>query len=158
MATDPTSLERLHDIIVPPPTPWWPPAPGWLWLIALLALVVFAVTIHGLIRWQANRYRREALAELKRLAAPGSNPPASALAGMSQLLKRTALTAFPRSDVAALTGAEWFAFLDRTGDTNFSRGLGAQLEQSVYLGNNSATDPALGDEIRRWIRRHRSTA
>jgi len=26
---DPTSLENLYDIAMPPPIPWWPLAPGW---------------------------------------------------------------------------------------------------------------------------------
>ena len=28
-AADPTSLENLFGLVVPPPVPWWPPAPGW---------------------------------------------------------------------------------------------------------------------------------
>jgi Domain of unknown function (DUF4381) len=35
--TPATSLDRLHDIVVPPPVPWWPPAPGWCWNGAPLA-------------------------------------------------------------------------------------------------------------------------
>jgi hypothetical protein len=26
---DLTSLENLYDIVMPPPIPWWPLAPGW---------------------------------------------------------------------------------------------------------------------------------
>lgn len=153
---DPGSLERLHDIIVPPPTPWWPPAPGWLWLLAIFALLALVLAIRGFIRWQKNRYRREALTELKRLLAQDDS--STRLAGMSQLLKRTAVTAFPRAEVAGLTGPEWFTFLDRTGGTQFSGGLGAGLEQSVYLGSQEAADPALATEVRRWIKRHQVTA
>ena len=42
--SDPGSLDRLHDIVSPPPAPWWPPAPGWyaLGLIVLLLLGVGA--------------------------------------------------------------------------------------------------------------------
>ena len=39
MKPDPASLENLRDIAVPPPVPWWPPAPGW-WVLGLLALLV----------------------------------------------------------------------------------------------------------------------
>lgn len=156
VTSDPTSLQRLHDIIVPPPIPWWPPAPGWLWLLALVALLLLALLVRGLVRWQKNRYRREALAELKRLLTQGDS--ASALAGMSELLKRTAVTAFPRGEVARLTGPEWFAFLDRTGGTRFSSSLGEGLEQSVYLGSQDAADPALAAEVRRWIKRHQVAA
>lgn len=154
MSDDPTSLDRLHDIVMAPPVPWWPPAPGWLWLLVIGLILVLAALAWGLIRWQANRYRREALAELSALA----EGPAQNLTELSVLLKRTALTAFPRHRVAAATGPDWFAFLDRTGGTRFSGGLGAALEQSNYHVDDAAWSEAryreLIDEIRAWIRHH----
>ncbi|MBN8910366.1 MAG: DUF4381 family protein, partial [Rhodospirillales bacterium] len=50
-------------------------------------------------RWRRNRYRRAALRELGRLPRTGNVVPA-----LAALLKRTALAAFPRERVAALTG------------------------------------------------------
>ena len=63
MNPGPTSLDRLHDVIAPPPVPWWPPAPGWYYLFAFVLVLLVVLTIRGIIRWQHNRYRREALAE-----------------------------------------------------------------------------------------------
>jgi hypothetical protein len=159
MGTDAASLDRLHDIVVPDPTPWWPPAPGWLWLAGMAAVLLVLALLAAFIRWQKNRYRREAFAELARLASAAS-PAGSGglLPALGELLKRTALTAYPREDVATLTGPRWFAFLDSTGGTRFSAGLGEALERATYLARSEEQESAraleLVREVRTWIRRH----
>jgi len=116
VTTDPTSLERLHDIIVPDPVPWWPPAPGWYWVFVLLFVLVFVLVRGIVLRWLHNCYRREALAELAQQETnlADSNQRAAAIATIAELLKRTALSAFPREAVASLTGSAWLAFLNQT--------------------------------------------
>lgn len=164
MSLHPTSLEKLHDIVVPGPTPWWPPAPGWYWVMGLLALLGVALLWRVLVHWQRNRYRREALAELARIetaaqsAGPGEDPADTALPALAELLKRTALTAYPRAQVAALTGPAWFEFLDAIGGTRFSAGAGAALAQGNYqTGERDDTavhTAAIAREVRHWIRQH----
>lgn len=164
MSADRTSLEYLHDIVVPAPTPWWPPAPGWYWVMGLLALLTAVLLWRAIVYWQRNRYRREALAELARIetaaqtAGPGENSTNTALPALAELLKRTALTAYPRAQVAALTGPAWFAFLDATGGTRFSAGAGAALAQANYQTGereDSAVHTAdIACEVRRWIKQH----
>jgi hypothetical protein len=124
MNPGPTSLERLLDIIAPPPAPWWPPPPGWYWVLVFLLFLVLVLVFRFFRLWQQNRYRREALAELARHEAALADP--DSISAMGELLKRAALTAFPRDQVARLTGPAWFTFLDRTGRTTaFSAGSGA---------------------------------
>lgn len=135
MKPDPTSLDRLHDIVAAPPVPWWPPAPGWYGVMLLLATAILSFAIRSFIHRQRNRYRREALAEFvhqeKFLGDPFRR--AAALAALAELLKRVALTAFPREQVAALTGPAWFDFLDRTGRTAmFASDFGPILERATY--------------------------
>ena len=94
MKPDPASLDNLRDIVEPPPIPWWPPAVGW-WV--LLGLVVVMAAVVGLLawrKWRAGAYRRAALSELES---------AHGMAAIAETLKRTALAAFPRTDVAALS-------------------------------------------------------
>jgi hypothetical protein len=162
MNTNATSLDRLHDIVVPAPAPWWPPAPGWYWVLGFVFLLILVLAVRGFIRWQHNRYRREALAKFARLE-PGLNvlgQRAAALLALSELLKRTALTAFSRETVATLTGARWFDFLDRTATgANFSGGLGMKLENSVYDPRTADTlDDRKLQELtaaaRHWIKHH----
>jgi Domain of unknown function (DUF4381) len=158
MTTDAASLARLHDIVVPPPVPWWPPAPGWLWLLGFAALVALALSVRGFIHSQQNRYRREALAELSRLEATAKDA-ATHLRAIEQIagvLKRAALTAYGRETVAALTGPDWFAFLDRTGGTRFGAGLGAAMENALYRSAQADTVDVteLAGEVRKWIRNH----
>ena len=162
MNTDATSLDRLHDIIVPAPAPWWPPAPGWYWVLGLMVVVLLAALIAGLIRWQHNRYRREALAELARheMALQNTELRSPALLSLAELLKRTAVTAFPREDVATLTGPKWFAFLDDTArGSRFRDALGATLENAIYDPRTVDTlDPqrlhSVVEAIRHWIKFH----
>jgi hypothetical protein len=133
MNPDPASLDRLHDIISPPPAPWWPPAPGWYWLAGVLAIWTVYWLATAFIRWQRNRYRREALAQLRsqtRLLSDAKMR-APVLANLAELLKRAALSAYPRSEVASLTGSAWLSFLDRqAGMRDFNSAQGALLEKA----------------------------
>lgn len=163
MNPDATNLDRLHDVIVPPATPWWPPAPGWYWVLGVLVVAIVVGAVKLFLWWQHNRYRREALAEWRRHEAKLNDPGqrAAALVALVELLKRTALTVFPREQVAALTGPAWHAFLDRTGATNgFSSGLGGMLENAAYdtrtaggLQETRVREAAV--LVRHWIVHHR---
>ncbi len=163
MSPDPTSLDRLHDIIAPPPVPWWPPAPGWYWLISFVLILVFVFVLKARIHWQRNRYRREALAELARQENALRNPQqrAAALAALAELLKRAALSTFPRAQVATLTGVDWFQFLDRTGRMSaFTQGSGAILQNAAYdprtvAAVDEATAVELAALVRHWLTHHR---
>lgn len=156
------NLDRLHDIIVPAPVSWWPPAPAWYWVLGLVLVLVLVLAIRALIHWQRSCYRREALAELSRIEQRLHSPTdrAAILLALAELLKRVALTAFPREQVATLTGAPWFAFLDRTASgLSFSDGLGMAWETSVY--DRRAADTLDGQKlqcltwsIRHWITYH----
>jgi hypothetical protein len=164
MNPDPTSLDRLHDVIAPAPAPWWPPAPGWYWVLGLLFVIVLVLALRFIIRWQHNRYRREALAEWHRqdVRLRESGERASALTAMSVLLKRVAVTAFPRHEVAPLNGSAWLAFLDRTtGTTAYSSAEAAALERAAYDPRSAADiDDARAQKtsklVYRWIADHRS--
>lgn len=107
MKTDPYSLDRLADVVTPEPVLWWPPAPGWYFLIAIAAVWLYAGIIKAFVRWRRNAYRRQALTELRELSAGD-------FCGLSTLLKRVALVAFPRHQVASLAGQKWTTFLTTT--------------------------------------------
>jgi hypothetical protein len=163
MSSDPTSLDRLHDIVAPPPAPWWPTAPGWYWLFGILLVLVIVLVLRGVIRWQKNRYRREALTEWRRQSAllNDASTRVEALTSLSVLLKRTALSAFPRNQVAAMTGAQWCAFLRHTIAPSDFNSNGAELLERVAYGdtstlnlNDSQVDEA-ASFVRQWIVHHR---
>ena len=145
----------LRDIHLPEPVSWWPPAPGWWVLTVILLLLPF------LIRWlwrrrpQAPHHRRlyhRAAAELDRLERDCGDDPAAALRRLSALLRRVAISARPRTDVAALTGLRWLHFLDQWVDgPRFSDGPGAILAAGPYQDTVRADIPALLALCRRWL-------
>jgi hypothetical protein len=137
-----TSLDRLHDIVVPEPPPLWPPAPG-VWVVLVVVLCVVLALILWWRRARArNEYRRAGLALL-----------AGALTSreVNVILKRVALAAFPRPRVAPLYGDEWFAFLDST----CSR---AHFTAIAPIDPATEVSPELRTMAGTWIRHHRATA
>lgn len=150
-------LAQLRDIHVPGPIDTWPPAPGW-WLLAGLVLIgLISLSIWLYRRWRANRYRREALAELAELEATWreTGDAHAYLAALQHLLKRVALTTFKREEVASLTGEAWVAFLDRsTGSHDFSMAESEALIDGNYRSDASIDVAALQAVAQTWIRKH----
>ena len=148
----------LIDIPLPQPVSLWPQT--WPARVAIVLLVVglIAAAWWFIRTWHANRYRRSALTELDRIVrAPAGGPQAGLAADLALLVRRTALAAFPREQVAALAGPAWLAFLDRTyGGQKFSCGPGRVLDVAPYRPASADTGDgrALVDLVRRWIKTH----
>lgn len=147
MTPDPTDLANLRDIVLPPPIAWWPPAPGWWVLGAGVLACALLLVLRFVLRYRANAYRREAARALRDpTAAPA----------IAAVLKRVALVAYPRADVARLTGAAWSAFLDRTG--GFPADAAAALHRASLDPSrplDAAEAPVVLAAARTWVRRHR---
>lgn len=148
-------LASLRDYHLPEAVSWWPPAPGW-WLLAFVILLL----IVAMIGWLMRRRRRRAAAraaerELARLRGQASDA-GNYVRGLSMLLRRFALAAFPHRDVASLTGDAWLTFLDQHGgDGRFADGVGRQLVEAPYRSVAGPVPDELGELVADWIRRNR---
>ncbi len=145
MNSDPASLHNLREIILPPPVPWWPLAPGWWLLFAAIAVAALAFAFRLFRWWRVNAYRRAALREL---AIAGD------VTAIAEVLKRTALVAYPRKNVAALSGAAWLAWLAETGGQPVSATVAETLTRGVFANHDDSDiseEPAFAAD---WIRSH----
>ena len=144
-------LDKLHDFYQPAPPAWTPQTVGWYVVFAIAGLPILWMIVHNVRRWLRNRYRRKALRELA-LLQPDQ---------FSTLLKRTALTAWPREKVASLSGEAWLEFLNKTaGADTFRHAPGNQIEeialrQAALSGDDERALRGIASE---WIRRHRVQA
>lgn len=160
MATGPAPdpLAELRDIHLPAPLEFWPPAAGW-WLLAALALAGTIYGIYLLVRaWRSNAYRRQAVVELADIFANSNAEAQTQLANINELLKRVALSRFPREHVANLSGESWVAFLDQAmGGHEFTMGPGQILIDGPYAihGANKENLARLEPVVRRWIQTHK---
>jgi len=120
--------------------------------VALLAAILF-----GVWRWrrerQRNRYRREALAELVVIADQYRQDPANGGLQIAHLLKRTALAAYPRAQVASLHGPQWARFLcQSSGQDPQIVAAAEQLARLAYQPDLPMAE--LIAPTRRWIEAH----
>lgn len=140
-------IEMLEPAPEPAPVSMMPATAGWIWL-GLLVLVAIALLVRWLLaRWRAGVYRRAALEELTHA---GADPVA-----IAAIVRRTALAAYPRDQVARLHGEAWLSFLDESyGGRDFSDGSGRVLASAPYAAADAGT--GLANAAREWIRRHRA--
>ncbi len=159
MTPSPGALDGLADLVVPPPVPWTPQTWGWAVLaVVLLAVAAWAWGRHRR-RLAANRYRVEALAELARIEARLGGEQAAALAAIPPLLKRVALAVWPRAEVAALSRADWVAFL--RAHAPLPDAAARLLDDAEYRSPAELAALSAGDAVacaraaRSWIEAHR---
>ena len=154
---DAGSLRNLNDIVVPAPVPWWPPAPGWLVVAFIVLMLVIVIAVRQWRLWRRNRYRRQALQVVSSIRQGNTAPGALPL-----VLKRAALSAWPREEVASLSGPAWHRFLDEScASEQFLGGAGDTLDQLSYA-ELAKTAPFEGDygqaldAAEHWLKHHRS--
>ena len=126
---DPNQLLQLHDIHLPAAASWWPPAPGW-WLIGIVLLAgLLWAGYHLLARFKKWRWQKRILAEFGNYHARIEQMDDAQLTTViSRHLRQLALTLFPASEVASLSGTGWLEFLE-----THSQHKGFFLEPGRYL-------------------------
>ena len=145
MNEDAASLDRLHDIVTPPPIPWWPPAPGWYVVGAIVLILVLLLMVRSWLRWRANAYRREALHALDS---------AVDVATIAALLRRTALAESSRSEIAALTGNAWVDWLAARSPEPVPPAIREQLVTGSYAPGARSDLTAVRAWAAHWIAAH----
>lgn len=151
---EPTLQAQLTHPAMPPPIPWWPPAPGW-WLLVIGVLLI-ALLLPWLLRYARRRQRRQQRRSWRVMAdVPTDLPDALWLAAINtrikQLLKQ-------RGDVAAtrLFGEAWLDYLCSRYPGTERQAL-QPLAADLYRPQvelSQAQRQALLAELRRWVRHH----
>ena len=148
----------LRDIHLPDPLSWWPPAPGW-WGLLVLALLLALLSY---LMWRFKQRRRVKQASRKGREQLFSDYHSRAdsqllVHKLSLLLRRIALSHYPRSEVAGLVGEAWLLFLDLgVADTpaqgGFSAGAGTALALAPYKQDVPVDVDALYKLCLQWVR------
>ncbi|MHA2811843.1 DUF4381 domain-containing protein [Vibrio campbellii] len=146
-------LTNLAEVGGPETISWLPNAPGWFVLLGILLCFITFRLFLRVKRYFANIYRRAALQELhclQHLELGSSRLP--------QLLRRTALYAFPREEVAPLIGQDWEKWLDsHCPGSQFSTQYSGLLATLAYSGGRGLSDLKSQEcfkAVRHWIQHH----
>ena len=148
------ALGDFNEVVSPPAINWLPQTPGWYLVAAVLLAWLARRTWYWFRHWYRNRYRREALVRLNQLQ--GSD---DLVSETNRLLKLTALAAFPRQQVAQLSGVQWTQFLNqRCVQPPFDPALCELLELGVYQQRvvDKATADSLVKASQDWVNQHRN--
>jgi hypothetical protein len=113
--------------------------------MAVLAIAVFVVAFRVWRAWRANAYRRAALHELQR---------ATTVTEIAEILKRTALVAYPRTDIAALSGSTWCQWLGKTGGRQMPDKVAEALTRGVFDKVDDVNIGQVSDFAANWIIHH----
>jgi len=139
------------DVIRYAPETW-----GWLVAGVLVVLLAFAFREWMQRRKRRNAYRQEGLARLEALESR------HAIRELPRVLRRSALCAWPREEVASLRGEAWIAWLNRTAGRELFETSDADLiDRLAYLPEtDESLSTASADRLlaagRSWLRMHRA--
>jgi hypothetical protein len=152
----PDTLRDIHGL---DGIPWWPPAPGWWYVLATIALVPVVIAVgywltnHGpWLGWRSDARRK--LSALRRVL-PRENP--REVAGrLSELLRRIAMARSGRRVAAGLTGETWLHWLAEMDTSGFDwENRGQVLLKAPYMPPSMEVErkeiAALIRAATRWI-------
>jgi len=143
----------LRDIHLPGAVSWWPPAPGW-WVLLALVVLLIAIAAYLVRRYQRQAIYREAHASLETIRTQWERTgnQSQLLDALSILLRRLGISLYPRAEIAGLTGIAWLDWLDHALETpGFRNGAGRVLATARWSGAPDVDADALLDLCRQWI-------
>lgn len=137
---------------------WWPPAAGWWLVLAVALLALFAGAWWLYRRRQRSAYRRLGLRRLDSIQRQYERDldARQAARDVNALLKGVALKAYPRRDIAAISGDAWHEFLSASAPTGQAFERGSLTAQYRPEAGDIDVD-ALVQAARHWICRHEAT-
>ena len=155
-------LAQLHPLREPELIGWWPLAPGWWFLLALLFIACTALAYWLRHRYRQRAYRRQAERQLRALLASYQDNGDAVVftAEINKLLKATALSAFPQRGVAAASGEKWRTLLNETlPDASPGNNFGPEFDELSYRPGPPALEPERLHKLAlAWIRHHKVPA
>ncbi len=147
----------LKELSLPEPVSWWPQTTGWYVLAAIILGAAVWLGLRLRDRYRRNAYRRKGLAELQAMT---SDP--ATLATLPFLLRKSALAAAEREEVAMLRGNDWIEWLNRSaGRELFCEQDAKTLDRLAYAEESAAwldetTTLHLLNASTAWMRCHRA--
>ena len=143
----------LRDIHLPDAVSWWPPAPGWWILLALLiALIVFLPRL--IKRLGQQPLNKTALIELEQIQQNFSShkDELKLIQDISVLLRRVCISYLPREQAAGLTGEQWiFRLNSLSGKSFFTEQMGDLLISAPYKKTVEINSKELLSICKNWI-------
>jgi len=155
-------LNHLQEMAEPAPVGWWPPAPGW-WVVAAIVLSIVIYVCSRLI--QRIRGSDKSLLAIRQLQlhhrdwqTRGSTDEQSAVYLMhaNRTLRQWAIALHGRTAVARLTGAQWTGYLVQVSGFKLSARSEHALLTDAWQTKSSAPVDSVHNELCELIRRARS--
>jgi len=143
----------LRGIHLPESVNWWPIAPIWWVLLAIVIIIPFAIVQYR--KWRAARFITIAL---KQLAAIENNyqqhqDSSRLVKDFSIFLRQCVMTLQRRGDTASITGEDWLQLLDRLGKTEkFTQGEGRVMLTAPYQNQPISNVEAIQKLVENWVK------
>ncbi|CAA6825438.1 MAG: Unknown protein [uncultured Thiotrichaceae bacterium] len=150
------ATQDLRGIHLPEPVSWWPLAPGW-WLLMAMILFIALLIFQKWRRSKQFRARNQAIDEaLMMLKGLDEVQDESVIKDLSRILRRVAVTLYGRKETAGLVGEEWLTFLDQKSKSDeFSQGLGRVFAALPYQNKEVKYSRKLIALAEKWVRQQR---
>lgn len=146
----------LRDIHLPNAVSWWPLATGWWVFIICLILLLLTALYFFYLKPKTVKppaYKKIALHQLQSLRqiCQQSNS-RECLSEISSLLRRTAISFYPREQVASLTGMAWINTLNQiSGSTCFTEQHAILFSQARYQPEPEYDAAQLFETCQQWM-------
>jgi hypothetical protein len=142
---------QLRDIHLPLPPSWWPPAPGWWGLAALVVLVLLLAAWRWRQGVRRRRSHRHILAQIDAIAACEAGNTAAFAAGMHRLLRQ--VVRLYDADAVHARDAAWRAALGqvKVDDATLDRLM--SLDAAMYRPRATLDEVAVTAAMHRWLAR-----
>lgn len=122
------SLDNMHDIILPDAVGFFPLAPGWYIVLALVVALLFHFAVKTYKHYKRSLYRREALKEFHSYKEKDIK---SAIA-LILLAKRVGMSAYGRENIANLSEDSWWDFMQQHSKSKVSTEERKNISKLLY--------------------------
>lgn len=148
----------IGDIVEPDEIQFSFGAPGWYIIILLTILLTITLILINLKNYRKNKYRRDAIKMMNGIMHHKMSH-ALIIYHQVELLKRIALHVYGRSEVAHLTGAKFYEFLQgKSDEIIFSAKTSMVFTKHLYEGESTTISKDLLHQFHQesihWIKAH----